>query len=94
MKKSKLKQTLNTPVREKTLKELVNKESNSKVQHIKRTALKMQRFLKAGGFNINQEEVQTIFKMRRRVTEVKTNFRGKYESFECDLCIKEDRKVL
>ena len=43
-----------------------------------------------GGFKINQEEVQTIFKMRSRVTEVKTNFRGKYESFECDLCNKED----
>ena len=36
-----------------------------------------------GGFKINQEEVKTICKMRSRVTEVKTNFRGKYESFEC-----------
>ena len=24
------------------------------------------------------------------MTEVKTNFRGKYENFECDLCNKED----
>ena len=91
MKKTKLKQTLNTLVRDKTLKELVKKkESHSKVQHIKHTALEMQKYLKAGGFKMNQEEVQTIFKMRSRVTEVKTNYRGKYESFECDLCNKED----
>ena len=40
MRKSKLKQTLDRLVREKTLKELVKKkESHSKVQHIKQTAL-------------------------------------------------------
>ena len=48
----------------------------------------MQRYFKAGGFKINQEEVKTIFKIRSRVPEVKTNFRGKYESFECVLCNK------
>jgi hypothetical protein len=87
----KLKRTLNRLVSEKTLIELVKKkESHSKVQNIKHKALEMQRYLKAGGFKINQEEVQTIFKMRNRVTEVKINFRGKYESFECGLCNKED----
>jgi hypothetical protein len=50
----------------------------------------MQKYLKAGGFKIYQEEEQTIFKMRSRVTEVKTNFREKYESFECAQCNKED----
>ena len=40
---------------------------------------------------MNQEEVQTIFKMRSRVTNVKTNFRGKYENFECNLCNEKDQ---
>ena len=31
-----------------------------------------------------------IFRMRGRVTELKTNFKGKYESFECDACKIED----
>ena len=50
----------------------------------------MQRYLKASDVTINQEEVQTIFKMRSRMTDVKTNFRGKYDSFECELCNEED----
>ena len=62
MKKSKLKQTLNRLVKGKKLKELVKKkESHSKVKHIKHTALEMQRYFKAGGFKMNQEEVQTFF---------------------------------
>ena len=40
---------------------------------------------------MNQEEVKTIFKIRSRMTSVKTNFRGKYDNFECDLCKEEDK---
>ena len=50
----------------------------------------MQRYLKISDVKINQEEVQTIFKMRSRMTDVKTNFRGKYDNFECELCNEED----
>ena len=33
-----------------------------------------------------KSEVQTIFEMRHRITDVKLNFRGKFENFECRVC--------
>ena len=50
----------------------------------------MQNYLKANKLNMSQELTQTIFKMRSRMTDVKTNFRGKYDNFECELCNEED----
>ena len=32
---------------------------------------------------ITQNEIQTIFKLRSRVTDVKQNFKAKYENLEC-----------
>jgi hypothetical protein len=91
MKKSKLKNKLNNAVKEKTFKDLQDKKnSHSKVMDIKHTKLEMQRYLKANKSKISQEEAQTIFRMRSRTTEVKLNFRGKHETFECDVCHEED----
>ena len=91
MKKSKLKETLNKVIKENALRELTKKkESHSKVKDVKHTTLEMQRYLKASDVKINQEEVQTIFKLRSRMTDVKINFRGKYDSFECEACNEED----
>ena len=91
MKKSELKKRLNNAVDEKTLNDLQNvKKSHSKVKHLKHTKLEMQRYFKAGKLKISQEEVRTIFKMRSRVSDVKTNFRNKYDSLLCDLCYEED----
>jgi hypothetical protein len=59
----------------------------NKIQHNK---LEMQRYLKPNNLKIKKEEAQTIFKMRSRVTEVKTNYKGKYDTFECDLCNVEE----
>ena len=42
----------------------------------------MQRYLKSSKEKIKQEEAQTIFKLRSRVTDVKINLRGKYETLE------------
>ena len=39
---------------------------------------------------INQEDAQTIFRLRSRMTEVKCNYKGKYDTFECDLCSEEE----
>ena len=50
----------------------------------------MQRYLKPNKLKISQEDAQTIFKLKSRVTDVKTNFRGRYDSFECDVCKKEE----
>ena len=37
-----------------------------------------------------------MFKLRTRVTDVKCNYKGKYESFECEICKKDDesQKIL
>ena len=36
------------------------------------------------------EEIQLIFKLRCRVTKTKTNFKGLYDTYECDLCGEDD----
>ena len=46
----------------------------------------MQAYLTANKTKMTQIEAREIFKMRCRVTDVKANFRGKYENFECELC--------
>ena len=50
----------------------------------------MQKYLKPNESKIKLEEAQEIFKMRSRVSNVKTNFKGKYQSFECMVCKIED----
>ena len=52
--------------------------------------LEMQGYLKPNKVIMKIEEAQEIFKMRCRVTDVKTNFKAKYESFECEVCKKEE----
>ena len=90
MKKSKLKKMLNFAVKEKAFIELENKKkSHTKVMNIKHAKLEIQRYLKANKMKLSQEEAITIFKMRSRVSNVKVNFRGKYESFQCDVCEEE-----
>ena len=48
----------------------------------------MQNYLKAN--DISQEEVLMIFKMRSRMADVKTIFRNKNETLDCDLCKNEN----
>ena len=56
---------------------------------IKYERLEMQKYLKSNEIKIKLEEAQEIFKMRCKVSDVKINFRGKYENLECDVCHKE-----
>ena len=39
---------------------------------------------------VTKEEIQTIFKLSCRVTELKTNLKGIYDSYECSVCGKEE----
>ena len=78
MKKSKLKQMLKISTEDKALEELEKKKAkHSKVMNIQHKQLKMQKYLKSNGLKMNQEEVKTMFKMRSRMTSVKTNFQRK-----------------
>ena len=62
------------------------KANHSKVQKLGHEKLKMQNYLKANNHKMSQNESETIFKMRSRVSNVKTNYRGRFENFECSLC--------
>ena len=66
------------------------KESHSKVRNIKHVRLEMQKYLKPNESKIKLEEAQEIFKMRSRVSNVKANFRGNHQSFECMVCKTKD----
>ena len=66
------------------------KSLHSKVNHIKHGFIKMQNYLKSNGIQITKEERQLIFKMRSRVTDLKMNFKRKYEDFKCIACNEEE----
>ena len=46
----------------------------------------MQKYLKPNKIKINLEEAQEIFRLRSRVSEVKTNFKGSFDNLDCDVC--------
>ena len=89
--KTTLKIILNEVIEQKTFRDLEKKkESHSKVRNIKYLRLEMQKYLNPNDSEIKIEEAQEIFKMRSRVSNVKTNFKGNYQSFECKVCKIED----
>ena len=91
MKKSKLKNLLENSIKQNALEELSKiKENHSKVREIKHEKFEMQNYFKSYHMKMTQDEILEIFKMRCRVTNVKQNFRGKYESIECNLCQEEE----
>ena len=49
----------------------------------------MQKYLKPNKI-ATIEESQEIFKMRSKVTDVKGNFKGKYDSIECNFCNEDE----
>ena len=46
----------------------------------------MQKYLKPCNIKITKEEAQEIFKLRSRMSDVKSNYKGKYESLKCEMC--------
>ena len=40
--------------------------------------------------NITKEEIQFIFQMRSKVTNVKMNMKGQYETFQCSACLTDN----
>ena len=65
-------------------------DNHSKVRHIKHDKFQMQNYFKSCHWKMRQDEIQELFKIRCRVTNVKQNFRGKYENIECTLCQEEE----
>ena len=81
IKKPTLKKNLNKTVLEEAFERLNKmKENHSKVRHIKHYKLEMQKYLKSSKLIMKQEEAQTVFSLRCRMTDVKINYKGSYET--------------
>merc|ERR1712173_396999 len=52
----------------------------------------MQNYLKSNTIKTTQRETQEIFRLRCGVTEVKSNFKEKYDDLECKICEKEENE--
>ena len=91
MKKSNLKMLVDKLIREYAFNELSKMKANhSKVKSIKHKNLEMQKYLKSSELKIKQDEAQEIFRLRCRVTDVKKNFKGRFENLECNFCDEEE----
>ena len=91
IKKVKFKNIVDKKIKQKVFEDLmIKKDSHSKVKEIKYKIFQMQKYLTSCEVKITQEEAQNIFKLRTRVTDVKCNYKGKYESFECEICTKDE----
>ena len=67
------------------------KANHSKVMDLEHLTLRMQNYLMPNDASINIDESQLIFRLRGKMTKVKTNFKGIYDKFECRAChIKEE----
>ena len=60
------------------------------MNNINHEGLEIQNYLKPINVKIKIEEAQEIFRMRSRVSDVKMNYKEKYENFDCDICKEEN----
>ena len=91
MKKSCFCALLNKSIETNAFKRLENtKLSHTKVKNVKHYMLQMRKYFQPSEANATKEEIQLVFKLRCRMTETKTNFKGLYDTYECDICGKED----
>ena len=78
-------------IRENTFEKLNMKQSShSKVNKWKHTMFKMQNYLMPNRAMMTQEDCQFIFKLRCRVTKIKTNLKGLFDTHECGACGQEE----
>ena len=64
------------------------KKSHSKVEKIEHSGIQIQKYLQPNSIQMIKEEAQLIFKLRCRVTNIKVNLKGKYDTLECGACGK------
>lgn len=66
------------------------KLTHSKVKNVEHNGINMQKYLQPNSELISREEAQLIFKLRCRVSKLKVNMKGKYDSLECTACGKSE----
>ena len=91
MSKQKWKTIVKESIRNKALKYLENlKQKHSKVKTLEHKILKMQAYFLPNELNVSKEEIQLIFQLRCRVTRLKMNLKGLYDTYECQVCMNDD----
>ena len=50
----------------------------------------MWQYFLPSNINATKDEIQLIFKLRCRMTETKINYKGLYDTYECEICGDED----
>ena len=91
MKKVTFMKLVKEKINSKAFNDLIKrKENHSKVKMIHHRNMKMQKYLMPTKVKISQQDIELIFKLRCRVTNVKANMKSSYESFECDACGTEE----
>ena len=91
MKKCTWKSIVKTQITEKSLNYLNNlKQKHSKVNKLKHNKLIMQPYFLPSESDISKDEIQLIFQMRSKVTKVKMNLKGLYDTYECLVCLNQD----
>ena len=89
--KVKWKSLVKQHIEEKTMRYLITlKQGHSKVMKIEHKNLMMQDYLLPNINKISKEEIQLIFKLRCKVTNVKMNMKGMYNQFQCQICEEEE----
>ena len=89
MKKNKFKEHVKNKVKEKALNYLNSlKQSHSKVKHIKFNKLEPQKYFFHKEFKLS--DIQLLFQLRTRMTDVKINFSKRYGNLVCEFC--EDKE--
>ena len=69
------------------------KLNHTKVKDVTHRALEIRTYFLPNEFKATKEEIQTIFKLRCRMTDLKTNMKGIYNTYECPLCGVEDTQI-
>ena len=94
MKKSMFQRIVKESVKSYAFKSLEKQKlSHSKVKDIKHKMLEIRTYFLPNEIKATKEEIQTIFKLRCRMTDLKTNMKGIYNTYECPLCGVEDTQI-
>ena len=91
IKKMKWKTIVKNIIKEKALEHLnLRKQKHSKVNKLKHNKLEMQSYFLGNELNITKDEIRLIFQIRSRVIKIKSNMKGSFENYECEVCLKEN----
>ena len=91
MEKNEFKKIVEKATRKKAFNDLIEmKSKHSKMKNLHYKELKMQQYFSSDNNDITPQDVIGIFKLRTRMTEVKSNYKNNNESLECEICFENN----